>query len=73
MRRCFRGRSIDDPSGAVPANTRLCTYPYAPLNTRGAYGGCTDLVFGGVHLDLPKWGAHFWGGDIGGDDVGVIT
>ena len=58
---------------AVPAKYGLCTYPYGPLNTGAAYGGCTDLVFGGVHPDLPKWGAHFWGVDIWGDDVGVIT
>ena len=42
--------SMDDPSGAVPANTGLRTYPYAPLNTRVAYGTCSGPVILGVTI-----------------------
>ena len=60
-RRCFGGRSIDDPSGAVPANTGLCTYPYAPLNTRGAYGGLYRPGIWGCASGPPKMGVLILG------------
>ena len=34
----------------VSANTRLRTYPYAPLNTRVAYGTCSGPVILGVTI-----------------------